>query len=362
MTFYISKCVAALSLMAFISSAAWACTGLELKAKDGTYVNGRTVEFAENLEEGGLFIPRNYDLNGTLPDGGQGMAYKSKYAAIGLTTFGDKDIVDGINEKGLTAGAFYFPDYAVYSDITAENKNKMLSPAEFVTWLLTQFSTIDEIKGAINSAAIAATKPKGWPVIPPFHYVVYEKTGKSIVIEPLKGKLVVHDNPIGVITNSPTFDWHLTNLSNYINLSPFNAPTVAVDGMKLKQFGQGSGLHGLPGDFTPPSRFIRAAVYSSAAAPSDNAGQTVLQVFHILNQFDIPVGSVRSKTGDKVNNEYTQVTTVKNPENNGYYFRTFNDQTIRMVSLNALNLDDKEMHTFNMHGKTPVVDITKSLR
>ena len=31
--------------------------------------------------------------------------------------------------------------------------------------------------------------------------------------------LDVWDNPVGVLTNSPDFNWHLTNLRNYMNAS-----------------------------------------------------------------------------------------------------------------------------------------------
>src|SRR3990167_10513042 len=190
-----------------------ACTGMQLKATDGSYVNGRTVEFGLNLELGGVIVPRNYSCKGTLPDGSTGMTYQTKYAAVGGGMFGSTDIADGINEKGLAIGAFYFPDYAVYATMTPTNKNRALSPTEFSNWVLTQFASVDEVKQGIQAVVIAPTTPKGWPVLPPFHYVVYDKTGKSIVIEPINGQLKVWDNPIGVFTNSPTFDWHVTNLT-----------------------------------------------------------------------------------------------------------------------------------------------------
>ena len=81
-----------------------------------------------------------------------------------------------------------------------------------------------------------------------------------MVIEYVNGAAHVYDNPIGVFTNSPAFDWHITNLRNYVNLSPINVAPVKLSGKTLKGLGQGSGLLGLPGDYTPPSRFVRAAV------------------------------------------------------------------------------------------------------
>lgn len=345
-------------LFNFLTHSSLACTGIQLKAKDGSIINGRTVEFGMDLQLRGLLIPRNYALKGTLPDGTTGLTYHSKYAAIGGGMFGESAIADGMNEKGLSIGAFYFPDYAGYAPVTAANKNKALSPTEFSNWILTQFATVDEVKQGIKSVVIVPTTPKGWPVLPPFHYVVYDKSGKSIVIEPIKGELKVFDNPLGVLTNSPSFDWHMTNLANYINLSPINAPPITVDGYKLQQFGEGSGMRGLPGDFTPPSRFVRAAFFSSTAIPSDNADKTVFQAFHILNQFDIPMGSVRAIENKTAVPEYTLATTVRDPNNLKYYFKTYNDQTIKMINLNSFDLNAKEIKTFAMDGNQKVTDIS----
>lgn len=345
-----------------LSSTVLACTGFQLKAKDGSYINGRTVEFGMPLDLSSVVIPRNYDFKGTLPDGSAGLAYRSKYAAVGGVAFNEPAIMDGINEKGLSIGMFYFPGYAGYVTITPQNKAHALSPTQFPNWILTQFATVDEVKANLKSVVIAPTTPKGWPGLPPFHYVVYDNTGKSIVIEPINGQLKVYDNPLGVMTNSPTFDWHLTNLANYINLSPLNVPSMTVDGLTLKQFGEGSGLHGMPGDFTPPSRFVRAAIFSTSALPSENADQAVLQAFHILNQFDIPVGTVRDEHNNAIIPEFTLATTVKDPNHLKYYYRTFEDQTIKMVSLNSFDLNGKQLKFISMQGTQPIVDVSATAK
>ena len=357
--FYFAVCMA-LTLNGSMNLAL-ACTGIQLKAKDGSVINGRTIEFGLNLELSGLIVPRQLSLQGTLPDGTPGLHYVSKYAAIGGGMFGETAIADGLNEKGLAVGDFYFPGYATYATLNPTNKKNALSPTEFSNWILTQFATVDEVKQGIKTVVIAPTTPKGWPILPAFHYVVYDKTGKSIVIEPINGQLVVYDNPLGVLTNSPSFDWHMTNLSNYINLSPINAPSTAVDGVRLQQFGQGSGLHGLPGDFTPPSRFVRAAFFSSAAIPVENAEQTVFQLFHILNQFDIPMGSVLDVEGKTTAPEYTLATVVRDPQNLKFYFRTYNDQTLKVVDMKACPLGAKTIQRFSMDGLQSVMDISKSV-
>jgi hypothetical protein len=143
---------------------------------------------------------------------------------------------------------------------------------------------------------------EAWKFVPPVHYVVHDATGKSIVIEYVEGRLNFHDNPLGIMSNSPTFDWHMTNLRNYVNFSLMNVPPVQLGSVKRLPFGQGSGMLGLPGDFTPPSRFVRAAAFSQSVLPSQTGNETVLEAFHILNAFVIPKGAAREHEKDEHGN------------------------------------------------------------
>ena len=339
-----------------------ACTGIQLKTKEGSFVNGRTLEFGVFVETSVAVIPRGYEFAGNTPQG-PGLSYKTKYATLGAIAYDNLSIMDGINEKGLSAGTFYFPGFAGYATITAVNQSKALSPIEFTNWALTQFATVDEIKAALKDVVIAPTIIKAWGNTPaPFHYVFYDKSGKSLVVEPIDGKLVSYDNPLGVFTNSPTFDWHMTNLRNYINLTAVNVKPLDIDGIELAPFGQGSGMVGLPGDFTPPSRFVRAAIFSIAAIPSENAQDAVKQTFHILNQFDIPVGSAREVVNGIIHSDYTLITCVKDPQTLKYYFRTFEDQSIKVVDLKKFDLNAKDVKRVNTSGKQIAVDISDTLK
>lgn len=69
-----------------------------------------------------------------------------------------------------------------------------------------------------------------------------------IVVEQVKEGLKVYDNEIGVLTNNPQFSYHLTNINNYINLSPKNRENIFSDKINLSNYGQGMGAIGLPGD------------------------------------------------------------------------------------------------------------------
>jgi choloylglycine hydrolase len=339
-----------------------ACTGLELIQEDKTVVHGRTLEFGVPVVVNAAVVPRNYDFSGTTPLG-KGLAYKSKYGVVGMYAFKNIAILDGMNEKGLAAGTFYFPGFAGYTTITPENQAKGLSATEFVNWILTQFATLDEIKEAIKNVVIAPTVVEGWgPVAPPMHYIVYDPTGHNLIIEPIDGKLVVTEDTLGTFTNSPNIEWHHTNLRNYINLRADNIPPRKFDGMELAAFGQGSGMVGLPGDFTPPSRFVRAAIFSQASLPVKTSQEGIFQLFHILNQFDIPVGIARDVENGVIYSDSTQMTCARDPSTLKFYFRTFADQTIRMVDLKQFDLNSKSLYQASTVATEPFVDVSKTLK
>ncbi len=345
-----------------VSTYSEACTGLQLTAKDGTSVHGRTFEFGIKIPTSVVMIPRNYSFTGTTPLG-KGLVYQSKYAAVGTICFNDMVVMDGMNEKGLSVGTFYFPKYAGYRNATQENKNKALSPIDFSNWIITQFSTIDEVKAALPNMVIVPTVYKDWGnIVPPFHYVIYDKGGKSIVIEPINGELVVYDNPLGVITNSPTFDWLMTYLQNFVNLNPKNIEPLKLGSLVLTPFGQGSGMVGLPGDFTPPSRFVRAAIFSQTATPPSDVKEAISQIFHILNQFDIPIGIARENDNGIIRSDYTLATVVHDPINLKYYFRTYEDQTMKFVDLNAFDKQAKEIKVLSTAGEQTYLDVSKDLK
>lgn len=338
-----------------------ACTGVKVTARDGSTVHGRTLEFGTPVEVSVAVVPRGYAFKSTTPQG-PGLSYTSKYAAIGAITFGSPVIMDGLNEKGLSVGIFYFPGFAGYTPVTKENQSKALAPAEFANWIVSQFATVDEVKQALSNVVIVPTVTPSWgSTPPPFHYIVYDITGQSLVIEPIDGKLVTYDNPLGTFTNSPTFDWHLNNLRNFINLSPYNANPVTVSGVVFSQFGQGSGMVGIPGDFTPPSRFVRAALYSSAATPAKDADEAIFSLFHILNQFDIPPGVSRSKPGS-TESDMTQFTCARDPQSLQYYFKSYDDQNIKVLDLKQCDPNAKEVKSLATTGKTKVKDISMKLQ
>jgi len=319
------------------------CTGIRLIAKNGAVVYARTLEFARPIDSSIIFIPRSVSFIGTTSQKNMpGLSWKTKYAAVGANAANEIGIIDGVNEVGLAGGLFYLPDYAQYQEVSEAELKNSLAPWELMTWILTTCATVAEVKKRVTEIKVGNIVFNNWGIIPPIHAIIHDQQGNSVVIEYIEGTLHLHDNPLGVITNAPTFDWHMTNLKNYVMLSRLNATPRKIDGITLDPLGQGSGMLGMPGDFTPPSRFVRAVFLSQCVTQLKDEEETRATAFHILGLFDIPVGVVCMEQNGQMYCDYTQWTSAVDLRNKRYYFHTYADRTIRMVDLMKCNFDEKE--------------------
>ena len=160
-----------------------------------------------------------------------------------------------------------------------------------------------------------------------------------VVLEVVNGIPNFYENKLGVLTNAPGFLWHMTNLNNYINLVPGSAPDNTIKpGITLQPLGHGSGMLGLPGDFTAPSRFVRATFFQTTSPVWANGFETVVQAFHILNNFDIPIGSQHVRADIPKNlPSATQFTAVTDQKAMKFYYRTAWNSNIRCIDLNSID-------------------------
>lgn len=347
---------------AFCPSTTSACTGITIKPKDGSVIFGRTLEFAQELHSNIIVVPRNLNFVGTAPGQKRGLNWTTQYGFVGMNAFGLPIIADGVNEKGLHVGIFYFPGYAGFQTVTEKDVAHTISPQQVPLYLLSNCVTVDDVIKKIKQVKVGKVVLEQLGGIPPFHYIATDASGKTIVLEYVKGELNIHQNPLGVFTNAPTFDWHLTNLGNYVDVTDTNRPELSVDDLKIKGFGKVAGMFGLPGNFTPPSRFVRATAFSLSALPVQTSLEGVLQTFHILNQFDIPKGAVRGLQKGKPAVDYTLWTAVTDLTNLRYYFRTYQDSTIRMINLNCVDLDATEIKTISIQGEEQILDVSGCAR
>ena len=337
-----------------------ACTGIRLIAKDGSVIYARTMEWgAFDLNSRVAIIPQNYSFTGLTPDGLNGKRFSTKYGIIGLDMLNKDFIADGMNERGLAVGVFYHPGYAKYPNYDRMNAANTISAQDVPNYILSQFATIEEVKNGMQEIAVVGVVEKAIGIVADAHWMVTDTNGNSIVIEYTEGALKIHNAPLGVITNAPNYDWHMTNLSNYVNLSMYSVQPKNLSGVNFSPTGAGSGMIGLPGDNTPPSRFIRAAAWTQTAREIANGEEALYESFRILDNFNLPLGpdgaeGADEKQSDDLMRSSTIWTSAWNLKDRTLSFHTQHNRRVRNINMKAIdfskigeeiihiNLDDKK--------------------
>ena len=338
-----------------IHNRADSCTGITLKSNEGANIVARTVEWANGESPSDyIIVPRGYSQQSMLPDGIRGgMKYNAFFGYVGLAS--EEYVIEGLNEAGLSAGLFYFPKFGSYPTYNPDEKNVTISDTEFVAWILGNFEVVDDVIAALSNVRVTSTDPRAETL----HWRVADKSGRQIVIEYIDGVPMVHENKLGVLTNSPAYDWHITNLSNYINLEPGSVDEHSFGNIKIDPIGHGSGFLGLPGDYTPPSRFVRAAFYQTSAPTNLSTEKTVEQAFVILEAMTIPIGAQFAK-GKTVPNipSATQWTAVTDMTNGNLYYTTMYNPIIRKFDLKNIDFSNVsyQMHPLDATKNRPIVN------
>lgn len=320
------------------------CTGISLTSADGGVVAARTVEWAlsdAHHDCVGVF-GRGRRFTAQTPTGLDGKQWTGRFGFVSLTAYGQPYGPDGMNERGLYVGVYYFPGFFSPAPFDPAERARSASVGDFMQWMLSSFSTVAEVREHLHEVRVVeVTDPRFGGAPLPFHWKVADPSGAAIVIEITDGgRVSVHDAFLGVISNSPDYGWHLTNLRNYIGLSPAPAAPLTIDGVRLAPFGGGSGLIGLPGDYSPPSRFVRAAALTALARPLATSTEAVFEAFRILDSFNITVGATAPaghQAPDLVS--ATQVTTACDLGQRTLYFHSMHNRQVRAVRLDDIDFD-----------------------
>jgi choloylglycine hydrolase len=350
----ICSLVVVLYLLYLTIQSVGACTYFFLKAKDGSVISGRTQEFYSNLESMIEVVPRGISFTSTAPEGARAVSWNTKYGFVGISHFGRSVFTDGLNEKGLAAGALWFGDTEYPK---SEFGDQVVDVIDLVGWFLGNFQTVREVKSALQSVKITASLFEPLNVVLPLHFYVTDALGSSIVLEHTGGKLTVIDNTAnGVMTNEPDLNWHLQNLRFYSNINPFSFP---VPGLKDDAWSLGTGLKGLPGDYTSQSRFVRISALKYFSEPAADAEKGVNLAVHLINVIDIPYGPQLWIQGQKGHVQWTPWIVIYDQKNMHFYYRTYENQNLRRIDLNQLPFGEAaSSRRFQLYGGSGFVDDT----
>ena len=313
------------------------CTAATYHTKDHYF--GRTLDYEVSYGEEVVVTPRNYPFRfrhmGSL---------SSHYAIIGMATVagGCPLYYDAVNEKGLGIAGLNFPGNADYKPL-AEGKDNVAT-FELIPWLLGQCATVGEARGLLERMNLADT-PFG-PQFPvsPLHWILTDLEG-AITVESVRDGIRIFDNPVGILSNNPPFDYQMTNLTNYMSLSTEPPENHFSDRLELTPYSRGMGMLGMPGDLSSASRFVRAAFTKLHALSGETESESVSQFFHILGSVEQPRGCVHMGEGKY---EITIYTSCCNMERGIYYYTTYENSQITGIDMHRENLDGTELCRYKL--------------
>ncbi|QRN93456.1 linear amide C-N hydrolase [Archangium violaceum] len=350
-----------------------------------TFVSARALEMPGVIEQSVYVMPSNqsWPLQAVNPVGAvkgwTTLQWTNRYGFVGIAPSGSSwkslpTFNDGINSEGLSVGALWLAPGTEYPPIGTQGNQ--VSFLDFPAWILGNFASVNDFQAALKTITVVGP-PQGSHFYVPLHYIVTDSTGQSVVIEFIGGKTNVYTSTNAVLTNWPTYDWQLTNVKNYFNL------TLVGNGTSTSGAGNpvGGGLVGLPGDSLSASRFVRATILSQGISqlPADGTGwlpapgvfpttppsktppgfagseQTAVMVALQLTQICMgtPYGMLLqtvenspSTTGTPATTppsytttygDYTMWTSVRDHTHRKYYFMSAFSGLLTMIDLSSLN-------------------------
>ena len=310
------------------------CTAISF-LKNGSFF-GRNLDLEYNIGEKITLMPRNFKLEFC-----SGKTFEHHFAVLGTAHLagGYPLFYDGINEHGLFAAALNFPESAAYFPEKPGMEN--LASFEFIPFVLSSCSNLFEAKELLKNVNALSMDFSRVLKKTPLHWFFADKTG-AIAVEPLKNGLKIHENPVGVLTNEPPFEFHKLRLSEFMGLSPEETSNRFLKNLDLKPYSRASGAQGLPGDCSSCSRFIKAA-FGKENAVSESAEESVSQIFHILESVSMIKGCVRLSDGML---EKTVYSACADGENRIYYYKTYENSRISAVDMRKEDLDGTKLVTF----------------
>ena len=305
------------------------CTSIALKTKD--FYFGRNLDLEYQFGERVVVTPRNYPF--AFRRAGR---MDRHFAMIGMAAVMDGYplYAEAANERGLCMAGLNFPGNAYYSEEEAADKANV-SPFELIPWLLGQCASVREARKLLESTRLVRINFREDMPLTPLHWHIADREA-SIVLEAMRDGMRVYDNPVGVMTNNPPFDFHMTNLNQYLNLTADYPSNRFHESAELAPFGVGLGALGLPGDFSPTSRFVKTVFLKLNSISDGGEAGSVSRFFHLLDAVAMPDGVVATKNGKF---ERTSYSCCVNADTGVFYYKTYVNNQLTAVSMHHENLD-----------------------
>ncbi len=310
------------------------CTAVTYKTKDHYF--GRTLDLEYSYQEAVTVTPRNFPFRFR-----NGWIMKNHGAIIGMATVaeGYPLYYEAANEWGLSMAGLNFPGNACYFPEDPQKDN--IAPFEFIPWILGQCRNLEEARERLGRINLWKINFSEQMPLSPLHWMIADRE-KAITVECVREGLKIYENPVGVLTNNPCFDYHMIHLGEYLNLT-CQEPENRFGQVELVPYCKGMGAMGLPGDLSSASRFVRAAFVKLNSVSGESENESISQFFHILGAVEQQRGCVRLEDGKY---EITGYTSCINTDRGIYYYTTYENQCISAVDLHRCDLESGELFSY----------------
>lgn len=304
------------------------CTAAAFLSKD--FYFGRNMDFDFSYHEEVTVTPRNFPLIFR-----KMREIPNHYAMIGVAYIAEDYPLyyDATNEKGLSMAGLYFLGNADYKPFAQDKDN--VAPFEFIPWILSQCATVSEAREKLERLNLIDLDYNKELTAQPLHWLISDRQ-ESITVESMKEGLKIYDNPLGILTNNPPFEYQMTNLVNYMSLSPEPPVSRFCSSLKLEPYSRGMGAMGLPGDLSSESRFVKAAFTKMNSCCGPTESESISQFFHILGSVAQQRGCVHMGDGKY---EITLYSSCCNADKGIYYYTTYENSQISAINMHRENLD-----------------------
>lgn len=303
------------------------CSSFSTTTADGLHLLSRTYDYFGDLSANHInVIRRGAELSLGLTEASA--SFSVGYGFLGMAIQGLRTpfFVDGLNEKGLMCCLLNFPGFGYFN--TNIDAAYSVHPGIFPALILGSCSSVSEVAVFVKDVNI--TDEKVYGTLMSAHYIFSDSSGETIVVEPAEGGIKVFRNTIGVMANSPSYDWHLTNLRNYISVDNEHPEPKVILGETFSAIGNGTGgSFGLPGGYASPARFVRLAFAKEFAPAVEGESEGVVSAMHSLATVDVPPGFLKHGEGCEVSLCMSSMCS----ESLMYYYSPASNRRINAISL-----------------------------
>ena len=309
------------------------CSSFSWGTEDGRHLLGRTYDqFGDLTANRVISVPQGMPCAPGLRPEKDSVPRQYSYTGMAALGFGEPILVDGVNSAGLMGALLHYPEYAFYLS-SPQPGTTAVHPGRLLAWLFSHCASAEEAVEELSRITLVDELIEGQPL--PAHYILSDKAGEAIIIEPEEGGLIIHRDTIGVLTNSPDYHWQRTNMRNYVGVTNLPKAPHTIAGHEIREFGERlGGGSGLPGDYSSPSRFVRLAFMKEFAVQGKDELDGVSRMFRTFAPVDIPEGLAKADPDYEVY-EQTLCTSVMCAESGVYYFAPAQNRRISAIRLPA---------------------------